>query len=76
MTGAALLGLLVRRVLAALLAELGELKTRLERPLVLGGMVIQIPALRALELDEIFLGHSWLLIVTAPSEARPVRRSP
>ena len=55
--GCSLLGLLVRRVLLAPFAVLGELEAGLELLLVLGRVVVGALALRALELDEVVLGH-------------------
>jgi hypothetical protein len=49
----------VEDVLLALLAELLQFQTRLERLLVLRGVVVEVLALRTLELDEIVLGHIW-----------------
>ena len=53
----ALLGFLVRGVLAAVPAELGQLETVFNRLFILARKVVDAPALFALHIDEIVLAH-------------------
>jgi hypothetical protein len=47
----------MEHVLLALLAKLLQFQTRFQRLLVLGGVIVEVLALRALEFDEVVLGH-------------------
>lgn len=53
-----LLALFVRNRTLAQLAELLELQAGLNGLFILAGMIVGLPTLRALQLDQVILGHT------------------
>jgi len=62
-SNARLLRFLVRRVLAAVAAELGQLQTVFDRLFVLARKIVDAPALFALHFDQVVLGHDRCALI-------------